>query len=389
MPESASERFARAVEGGPVEPDLDESLRRELAVVAALRDVGRSARLDDVARHRMRRRLLAAIESRPDTADGVTGPDTADGVTEREAADGVTGPEPVPAPGRPVRTRAAGVRARLLVAAAAALCLLLSLSAMSLFMARDALPGDALYGVKRSTESAELGFTFGVESRGFKHLQFATARLDELEALAASGAGATTDADPYREALEGFDADAAAGSRLLAEAAVRGNTSLLGALQAWAEQQSQRIQTAAPALPEQAAIRAAESGELLRRIAERAASLRARVGCSAVTTGEVDDIGLLPAGGPCEPVNVAPRGSGSTLPGDPNRPGDQPATSVQPSGPGSLPGGATPEQSVPGGAGSLPQTAQPSQLPQVPLPVSPPELPNLSTQLPLPSLPGF
>jgi hypothetical protein len=166
MPESASERFARAVEGGPVEPDLDESLRHELALVDALRDIGRSARLDDDARQRLREQLLAGIDDRLDPRPR---------------------PQAMPEPSRSARARVArarvaSVRGRLLVAAAAALCLLVSLSAMSLLMARDALPGDALYGVKRSAESAELGFTFGVESRGFKHLQFATARLDELEA---------------------------------------------------------------------------------------------------------------------------------------------------------------------------------------------------------------
>jgi Domain of unknown function (DUF5667) len=315
MPELASERFARAVEGGPIEPDLDDSLRHELALVAALREVGQATQLDDDARRRLRRRVLTSLES--ETAGGATDtrPETPDVATD-------TRPETVLELKRPARTRAAGVRGRLLIAAAAALCLLLSVSAMSLLMARDALPGDALYGVKRSAESAELGFTFGAESRGFKHLQFATARLDELQALAASGAGPTTDTGSYRDLLEWFDADAAAGSRLLLAAMTSGNGGLLGALQGWAEQQSQRIRVTAPALPEQAAMRAAESGELLHRIAERAASLRARVGCLAVTSGGADDIGPLPAGGPCEPVNSAPVGPGSTSRDDPSQPGD-------------------------------------------------------------------
>src|SRR5215468_9513773 len=100
MPESASERFARAVEGGPIEPDLDESLGHELAVVDALRDLGRSTRLDDVARQRMRDRLLAGLEPRPESGDGVTAsPESADGVTASpESADGVTEsrPETIP-----------------------------------------------------------------------------------------------------------------------------------------------------------------------------------------------------------------------------------------------------------------------------------------------------
>jgi Domain of unknown function (DUF5667) len=392
MPESASERFARAVEGGPIEPDLDESLRHELALVEALRYVGGSVRLDDAVRLRIREELQARLASQPETADEAVDPrpETADEAVDPRlgSADGAIDPRPgsVPQPKPLARSRRAGVRGLLLVAAAAALCLLLSLSAMSLLMARDALPGDALYGVKRSAESAELGFTFGAESRGFKHLQFATARLDELEAMAAGGVGPTTDAGPYREAIEEFDADAAAGSRLLIEAATKGNSSLLSALHSWAEQQSPRIQMAVPALPEQAAIRAAESGELLRRIAERAASLRARVGCLAVTSGGVDDIGPLPAEGPCQPVNTAPAGSRSASPDDPNRrPGDQPATSAPPSGTGSQPSEQAPsnqpDPSLPGAADSPPESVQTS------LPLLPPVPPLPSTQPTQPTLP--
>lgn len=395
MPESDSERFARAVEGGPIEPDPDESLRRELAVAIALGKLGRSVRLDDDARQRMRERLQADLYPPPETVSAATEPR----------------PGSMPQGRRWGRSRRAGVRGRLLVAAAAALCLLLSLSAMSLLMSRDALPGDALYGVKRSAESAELGLTFGAESRGFKHLQFATARLDELQALAASGVGPNTDAGPYQGALDELDADAAAGSRLLVEAATNGNSSLLGALHGWAEQQSQRIQLTVPVLPEQAAMRAAESRDRLRRIAERATSLLARVGCLTVTSGEADDIGSLPAEGPCQPVNPAPAGTGSTSPGDPNRrSSDQPATSTPPGGTGSAPSEQAPpgqpDDSTPrasdsslvstlpsqgaqegsqGGPGS--QGGQGAQGKLSPLPS--PQLPIPSTQSTLPLLPGL
>jgi hypothetical protein len=154
---------------------------------------------------------------------------------------------------------------------------------------------------------------------------------------------------------------------------------------------------AVPVLPEQAAIRAAESGELLRRIAERAASLQARVGCLAVTSGGVDDIGALPAEGPCQPVNTAPAGPGSTSPDDPDRrPGGQPATSAPPSGTGSQPSEQPPSNqpapSAPGATDSPPESAEPAGaseasrplLPPVPQPpITPPTLP------PLPSLPGL
>ena len=324
MPESASERFARAVEGLPVEPDLDDSLRRELAVVKALRELGDSTRLDDVARQRIRRELLAGLEetqtpgAKPSPGPRAKSEPTA--VARQEAAarqEASAGP----------RSRVAGVRGRLLVAAAAALCLLVSLSAMSLLLARNALPGQALYGVKRSAESAELGLTFGAESRGFKHLQFATARLDELEALAGQGA----DAGRYQTALEDFDADAAAGSRLLVQAATGGaaphqDAGLLPALGGWAQQQSERLEADLATLPEPAAARTAETRALLDRIAERAGALQGRLACRTVTSGVPDEVGALPAGGPCEPVEAGapsgpPAGTGQPTTGKPGAAG--------------------------------------------------------------------
>jgi hypothetical protein len=353
MPESASERFARAVDGGPMGPDVDDTLREELAVVAALRAAGEAAGPDDMARARMRRELLAKLPK------AVQPPPA-----ERPAAR---------------RPRTAGFRGRLLVAAAAALCLLLSLSGMSLLMARDALPGEVLYGVKRSAESAELGLTFGDESRGFKHLQFATARLDEVEALVAKDPGA--DANRYLIAFQDFDSDAAAGSRLLLRAATSTDTSPFGALRDWAQQQSQRIGTITAELPEQASARAAQTRVLLARIAERAVALWARTVCQLVTSGATDDIGLLPADGVCEPApgrqGTGPGGGPGTSPGG-GVPGSPPETTstVRPTGSTGLPGvprlPGGPTSGTPGAAIGLPLLPEPDAgglaAVQVPLP---------------------
>lgn len=314
MPESASGRFARAVEGEPIEPPFDERLRHELAVVAALREVGGSARLDDVARQRMRRKVLAEfVEAQAMPPGRAVQPQSSERTkvpVQREVS-----------AQRPARPAATGLRGRLLVAAAATLCLLMSLSGMSLLLARDALPGDALYGVKRSAESAELGLTFGLDSRGFKHLQFATARVDEMEALAARTGGAVpaADADRYRTALQAFDTDAAAGSRLLIQSATNGDGSMLAALHGWALQQRQRIETATAAMPKLAAARSAESLALLTKVAERTSALQARLRCLSVTSGASDNVGLLPADGTCVPVPVGSTSSQTPLPNGGNR----------------------------------------------------------------------
>ena len=90
MPDSASERFARAVEGGPIGPEPDDELRRDLALVAALREVGESARLDDVTTQRMRRQLLAAFGHHRETA-GPGDPGTGGGGGVRRRGPGVAG----------------------------------------------------------------------------------------------------------------------------------------------------------------------------------------------------------------------------------------------------------------------------------------------------------
>ena len=103
----------------------------------------------------------------------------------------------------PARSTAPG---RLMVALAAALCLILSLGAMSLLLSRDALPGDPLYAIKRTAESASFGLAFDDATKAHKHLEFATARIDEMEGMVARG---NTPIGSYLTALTDFDTDTA------------------------------------------------------------------------------------------------------------------------------------------------------------------------------------
>ncbi|MFC7618052.1 DUF5667 domain-containing protein [Actinokineospora soli] len=207
-----------------------------------------------------------------------------------------------------------GARGRFAVAAVAVLALVFSLAGMSLLLARDALPGDPLYGVKRTGEAASLGLTFGDEDRAFKHLQFASARVTELETLAQRYPDpADAPLGSYLSALTDFDHDAAAGSRSLVAVATRGDGSLLRTLGEWAEQQRTRL--GALRLPADALNHQAVSIALLERIATRAGALSARMTCDRVTSGGVDDVGALPATTACVPV-----AAGSTAPGAPTSP---------------------------------------------------------------------
>jgi Domain of unknown function (DUF5667) len=388
MPGSA-EVFARALEGGTQAP-ADGELRRELAIAGALASLGAQAGPDAAERARMRARLLNELSATPRL---------------------VRVPAPVDLAAR--RRSLAGLQGRLLVATAAALCLLVALSGMSLVLARDALPGDALYGVKRSAESAELGLTFGDEPRGFKHLQFATARVDEIEALTARGAG--DDPRRFLTALQSFDSDAASGARLLIESATNGTGDELATLRDWAEQQALRLQVAGTAMPERAADRTTGSLTLLTKIRDRAAALQERMPCLAVTSGARDEIGLLAADGLCVPAqggpgvlstklpNASQQGGGSEQGAPPLKikptQSEQPVEPLSPLNPGGSssdpgsgsagPGQGTQEPptgaTTPPPSGEASPTTDPSTI-TVPLPLP---LPSITLPPLLPGLPGL
>jgi len=348
------EQFARAVDvlsedsgaahRRPEQPTLDEAdaeLARDLAVVGLLRRAAATSRPDADAKERMRLRILAA--DRPTAAV----PDS-------------TAP------------RRSGARGRLAVAAAAALCLLLSLAGMSLLLSRDALPGDALYGIKRSAESASLGFTFGSESKALKRLEFASARITEMETLVDryrdSGGGPL---GGYLSALTDFDADAAAGSRELATVGANSDQRVLSSLRDWADVHTTRLTDLRARLPEQAANRAAVSLDLLDRMSKRAEALRARTNCSPVTSGQADDVGPLPAEGTCAPRTVDPNGSTAVLPSPTAGRTGQPG---QPTGPGQ------PTTAPAPGSGQASTTGTPG----LPLPLP---LPPIASSI-LPTTPG-
>jgi len=299
-----SELLARALDDGTTD-SADGQLRRELVMVSLLVRAGEPARPDAAARDRMRERIMAGLAAE-EFAPSSDGPATTATVVPMSRV-------------RRMRSAAAGVQGRLLVAAAASLCLLAALSAMSLVLARDALPGDALYSVKRSAESAELGLTFGDEPRGFKHLQFATSRVDELEALAARSSPDGGNAASFVTALQAFDTDAAAGSRLLIETATNSGGSELTVLRGWADQQRLRLDGARATMPDRAATRTNGSRDLLARVGARAAALELRLPCLTVTSGSRDEIGLLPAGGVCELAPIGPSGQ-APPPTSANRP---------------------------------------------------------------------
>jgi hypothetical protein len=285
----------------------------------------------------------------------------------------------------------AGARGRLAIASLALLALVGSLTGMSVLLSRDALPGDALYGIKRTAEAASLGLTFGDEPKALKHLEFAAARVTEIETLARRYPDpADAPVGGYLTALTDFDNDATAGSRQLISLATSTNGGQLQSLRDWSAQQAHRLGRVAPQLPAAARSRETVSRALLDHITARADALVARMDCFQTTSGSFDDIGALPATGTCEkrtpgPTSSTPQPSvpsGTDNPGTPTG-AETPSTPV----PSAEPTPEVPPVPVPGATITVPvplPTGRPPTTSSI-VPTTPPliQLPPL-----LPGLPG-
>jgi hypothetical protein len=259
-----------------------------------------------------------------------------------------------------------------------------------------------LYTFKRTAESAELGLTFGDQPKALKYLEFAGARVNEIEMMAeqADVVGSwPAGQEKFFQVLDDFDADTTAGARLLTALASRGQTSTLPALSSWAEQQGIRLRVVQAALPLPASARLDSTLGLLGRVVARTSALDHRSDCATITSDTHDDLGLLPAKDPCAPVPVDGTSSVVPLPDAFGAPPGGPPNVIMPPGllgapsvsPAPVPGKAG-QRSQPGLPGApdagdvLPAPGQPGAAPSQPLPGSDsPSSP--AVPLPLPGIP--
>jgi hypothetical protein len=151
----------------------------------------------------------------------------------------------------------------------------------------DAIPGDTLYGVKRSAEQAKLALAGSDVSRGQLNLEFARKRLAEAGALGNN----PTRLDPV---LDDMDTGMREGTRLLTTAAVdRGEVAGLQAVQQFARDQRPILAGLTGRLDGPAKTRASESLTLLDKINERAGGLQNTVKCPDLQV-PTDELGALP-----------------------------------------------------------------------------------------------
>ncbi|MGW7535915.1 DUF5667 domain-containing protein [Amycolatopsis sp. NPDC054798] len=327
-----SERFDDAINASPGQrPD---EFAEELAVVGALHELGRAGDPDPATRARIR----AEIEGR---------------IGE-------------PLPRRRWRPRMADL-------AAAGIALILGLGGLTLLLSRDALPGDALYSVKRAGEVTSLGLTFGDEAKAEKHLKFAANRVAEL--------GRMNDAAPsaYQTALHDFSSDVREGVAELTElATTSGNRTRLTALESWAQSQSRQLESEQTDVPASARVDFQRARGLLDRVRQRTSALGSRLSCYQITTGTTDELGLLPAPGACTQQPLSPGGS------TPSSPPPAPESTVPPSdSPLPVRSVSSPTLSSPNlptptpTSTEAPHTATP---PNVPPPITAPTPPRIPTR---------
>ncbi|WBB48938.1 DUF5667 domain-containing protein [Verrucosispora sp. WMMA2044] len=185
----------------------------------------------------------------------------------------------------PVTARRARARGAILIGIAAGAVAVSGISAAS----EDAVPGDALYGMKRGTERAQLALTSSDISRGQLFLDFARTRLAEAATVKGSPGG-------YRAVLDDMDADTRQGVRLLTGAAAqRSDPAALAAVDAFLTDQRRSLSALEGRGSRIDRARTGESLALLESVAERADAVRAAIGCGREFTVSSDTLGPIPA----------------------------------------------------------------------------------------------
>jgi hypothetical protein len=350
------ERFAAAVEGGlgavpPGDEDAAE-LRRELELVALLRESRASLAPSADASARMRARVMAgasALMSSPASASDVEPDRMVDTVPNADAPTLVDNPLPAvaevadPTFGNELasdhttvvpigrargrhrfpRQRPDGAsgqrRSSLLGISAAAAMVVLAVTGGGAVFSQDALPGDSLYGVKQTTESALVGLTPGQGNKAQRQLDYAATRINEVQQLNSEPDSSSKGAD-ISQALKGFDSQTQSGSQMWLSGSGSDNKAQLGTLADWAQTQSKKLSALRSTMPADAQPDADHSLRLLEDLRTRAQSLSNREGCDKVTSGESDALGPLPAKGACTLKDAASQPSTkSLLPGVPGR----------------------------------------------------------------------
>jgi hypothetical protein len=278
----SAERFAELLDetnGGRrhhTRGQADEQLAELVAIGHSLSAARSGVQVDPEFRVGLRAMLVATADR-----DGIgsvgaatavdTGSDTYAGVREtRRGLFRISGS------GRRIRARGA-----IVIGVAAGAMAVSGISAAS----ENASPGDALYGVKRSTERAQLAMAGSDVTRGQLSLDFARTRL--AEAVAMPG-----DDSAFAGVLSDMDADTRQGVKLLTGSAVtRRDTAPLGTVDAFVTSQRNTFDPVLGKLSPDNRERALTSMALLDDVHHRADTLRTGLACATPAKAGADALG--------------------------------------------------------------------------------------------------
>lgn len=270
-----AERFAQLVDESNgvrrhhVRSRSDDQLAEFVAVGDRLLALQPSVDVDPDFRTGLRAMLVATAER-----EGI-------GVTATAAP----GPEFTAHPVRPKPTgRRVRARGAVIVGVAVGAIAVSGMSAAS----ENAMPGDALYGVKRSTERAQLALASSDVTRGQLFLDFARTRLAEAQAVRGDSVG-------FTGVLSDMDRDTQHGVKLLTTSAVqRRDEAALDAVDTFVLSQRQQLTTTLDRLSGADRERTVESLALLDNVSRRSKALRTTLDCNGSATAGADALGPKP-----------------------------------------------------------------------------------------------
>ncbi len=340
----------------------DEELAELVAIGHSLSAARSGVQVDPEFRVGLRAMLVATAER-----DGIgvtatrTEPEPGGGhAAARETRRGLFGA------GKRIRARGA-----IVIGVAAGAMAVSGISAAS----ENAAPGDALYGVKRQTERAQLAMAGSDVTRGQLSLDFARTRLTEAATVADTG--------NLTGVLNDMDADTRQGVKLLTGAAVaRRDVAPLTTLDSWVAGQQQTLTPMLDRVGPEERQRAVKSLVLLEDVSNRTRDLRAGLACTPVVDDGVDSLGpklqdcMTGKDATTEPDEPTGQGQkaktkpGSTTTGEKD-PAVEPEDAQPTADPKRTGGAATPAGEDPARSGSDAVTDEPSPVISVP-PVEPP-----------------
>ena len=262
--------LSAAKPGVRVDPEFRVGLRAMLVATAERDGIGRTATTASASASVSGSAATSVSSpfSRPDSGETGRATDDEAGSGGRLGVLGLGG--------RRIRARGA-----IVIGVAAGALAVSGISAAS----ENASPGDPLYGVKRSTERAQLAMAGSDVTRGQLSLNFARTRLAE----AASMAGGDQEFDSV---LDDMDEKTRTGVQLLTTSAVaRKDASPLATVENFADTQRQTIAPVLDRLTPANRERAEQSIGLLDDVHQRAEDLRGGLSCTSITSIGADLLG--------------------------------------------------------------------------------------------------